>query len=64
MEVAFKADLIIVLPHNSTIISSYTYGTAAWTRAARITILLEDGSEKSYFLKVRRAQRFGDRPVD
>ncbi|SMY21054.1 unnamed protein product [Zymoseptoria tritici ST99CH_1A5] len=40
-----------VLPHNSTIISSYTYGTAAWTRAARITILLEDGSEKSYFLK-------------
>ncbi|KXT07949.1 hypothetical protein AC579_3911 [Pseudocercospora musae] len=40
-----------VLPSGSQVLSSVTYGTAAWTRAARVTVLLENGSEKSYFLK-------------
>lgn len=41
-----------VLPPNSKPLKSYTYGTATWTRAARIDVSLEDGTEKSYFLKV------------
>jgi hypothetical protein len=57
-EVAFALEyqhrlyLSIVLPPGSRVISSVTYGTAVWTRAARVTVLLEGGTEKSYFLKV------------
>ncbi|KXT07948.1 hypothetical protein AC579_3911 [Pseudocercospora musae] len=43
-----------VLPSGSQVLSSVTYGTAAWTRAARVTVLLENGSEKSYFLKIAK----------
>ncbi|KAK4888758.1 hypothetical protein LTR27_012405 [Elasticomyces elasticus] len=39
------------LPRGSKLVKSHTYGTAAWTRASRIIVSLEDGMEKSYFLK-------------
>jgi hypothetical protein len=41
-----------VLPAGCRIIESIRYGTAAWTRAARISVILEDGQTKSYFMKV------------
>jgi hypothetical protein len=40
------------LPPGSRVIDSITFGTAAWTRALRITVVLENGQEQSYFLKV------------
>lgn len=48
------AQVYIGLPAQSRVIDSITYGTAAWTRAVRITVVLEDSSEKLYFLKVSR----------
>jgi hypothetical protein len=40
------------LPADSRVIDSITFGTAAWTRALRITVALGNGDEQSYFLKV------------
>ncbi|KAK5167352.1 uncharacterized protein LTR77_007051 [Saxophila tyrrhenica] len=39
------------LPDRCKILRSFTYGTAAWTRATRTIVSLEDGTEKSCFLK-------------
>lgn len=42
----------VELPLGCQVVESIRYGTAAWTRAARISVRLEDGQSKSYFVKV------------
>ncbi|KAK1058498.1 hypothetical protein LTR74_013387 [Friedmanniomyces endolithicus] len=42
---------------NSTVLNSFTYGTAAWTKATRVIVALEDGTEKSFFLKASATSR-------
>lgn len=46
--------IIAVLPKGAKVLGASSYGTSAWTRTARINIELDDGTPKSYFLKVRQ----------
>ncbi|KAI4596202.1 hypothetical protein KJ359_005709 [Pestalotiopsis sp. 9143b] len=39
------------LPEGSTILEAVTWGASAWTKTAKISTRLADGSEKAYFLK-------------
>ncbi|KAJ9615503.1 hypothetical protein H2200_001578 [Cladophialophora chaetospira] len=49
--------VIEAFPQNSRLVDAFTYGTAAWTRAVRISIELEDGGSQSYFLKCASEDR-------
>lgn len=51
---SFGLDINVVnlFPTDCKVIEAISYGTAAWTRASRITIETPDGNQKSYFLKV------------
>ena len=42
-----------VLPKDSKVIECISFPTAAWTRASRVVVEFPDGTQKSYFLKVR-----------
>ncbi|KAM0332422.1 hypothetical protein ACHAQA_002703 [Verticillium albo-atrum] len=39
------------LPREAVLVEARTWGSSAWTKTARITVKLTDGSLKSYFLK-------------
>ena len=41
----------VALPDGCRIIEATTFGTAAWTRAARISITTAEGKPQAYFLK-------------
>ncbi|KIW65238.1 hypothetical protein PV04_07513 [Phialophora macrospora] len=45
------------LPRNSRLVEAFTYGTAAWTRAVKISIELVDDQAQSYFLKCASEDR-------
>lgn len=49
-----------VLPRNSKLKSMVPHGPSFWGRTARINILEEDGSSRSYFMKVCHGQRGHD----
>ncbi|PPJ56797.1 hypothetical protein CBER1_05970 [Cercospora berteroae] len=59
--VELDANVRRALPPGSHVLNAFTYGTAAWTKATRVIVALEDGTEKSFFLKVNFAIRT-DRP--
>jgi hypothetical protein len=46
--------VIAELPEGSAVIEASSFGNSAWTRTARIRVQLPNGSQKVYFLKVRR----------
>ncbi|KAK5361869.1 hypothetical protein LTR20_009449 [Exophiala xenobiotica] len=56
---SFSVDQAVVeaFPENSRLVEAFTYGTAAWTRAVRISIELNDGQMRSYFLKCASEDR-------
>ena len=41
------------LPKGTTVISAESCGVSAWTRTAKVSVVLPDGTAKRYFLKVR-----------
>ena len=41
------------MPNGTTIISAESHGVSAWTKTAKVSVILPDGSPKRYFLKVR-----------
>ncbi|KAI1480224.1 Fructosamine kinase-domain-containing protein [Daldinia eschscholtzii] len=50
-----------VMPSGTRIISAESSGISAWTKTAKVSVMLPDGSPKSYFLK--RATGQGARPL-
>ena len=46
--------ILNILPQGTRVIEASSYGTSAWTRTARVDVVLPDGTQKSYFLKVGR----------
>jgi len=44
-------NVVAQFPKGSKVLKASSYGTSAWTRTSRIVIQLEDGTEKSYFMK-------------
>lgn len=52
------------MPKGTKVISAETWGLSAWTKTAKISTELADGSAQRYFLKVRPSQIFyGALPV-
>jgi protein-ribulosamine 3-kinase len=49
-----SADIRIVMPKGTKVLSAESYGNSAWTITGRVSVLLPDGTPKRYFLKVRR----------
>jgi len=45
--------VIVELPKGAKLLQACSYGTAQWTRAARIDVVSTDGTPLSFFLKVR-----------
>ena len=41
-----------MLPNGTRVLSADSFGSSAWTVTARVNVILEDGTPKSYFLKV------------
>ncbi|KAL8712659.1 MAG: hypothetical protein Q9220_003191 [cf. Caloplaca sp. 1 TL-2023] len=52
-------NVIAVLPPGSRVLEASSFGTSAWTRTARISVTLEDGTLKKYFLKACRTNGNG-----
>ncbi|KAL8726241.1 MAG: hypothetical protein Q9166_006829 [cf. Caloplaca sp. 2 TL-2023] len=48
---ALDEGVIEVLPEGSRVLEASSFGISAWTRTARISVQLPDGSPKLYFLK-------------
>jgi hypothetical protein len=44
--------VVAVMPSGTKIVSSEFCGVSAWTKTAKISIILPDGNPKRYFLKV------------
>lgn len=42
-----------VMPTGTKVTSAETSGISAWTKTAKVTAILPDGSTKRFFLKVR-----------
>ena len=42
-----------VMSSGTNVVSSESCGVSAWTKTAKVSVILPDGSPKSYFLKVR-----------
>jgi hypothetical protein len=40
------------IPKDTTVQSAESWGVSAWTKTAKVTVSLQDGSPKRYFLKV------------
>ncbi|KAL8768000.1 MAG: hypothetical protein Q9209_005671 [Squamulea sp. 1 TL-2023] len=49
------------MPRGTKIVSAESSGTSAWTRTAKISVILQDGTRKRYFLKCATGQ--GARPL-
>jgi hypothetical protein len=45
--------VVAVMPSGTKIVSSEFCGVSAWTKTAKVSIILPDGNPKRYFLKVR-----------
>jgi protein-ribulosamine 3-kinase len=43
--------ILVVFPGGSKVISADRSGISAWTKTAKLSVILSDGSEKSYFHK-------------
>jgi hypothetical protein len=43
-----------VMPKRTTVISAESCGVSNWCRAAKVSVILPDGSPKRYFLKVSK----------
>jgi hypothetical protein len=41
-----------VMPRGTKVISAESWGISAWTKTAKVSVILPDGSPKRYFLKV------------
>lgn len=41
-----------VMPHGTKIISAESWGVSAWTKTAKVSVILPGGMAKKYFLKV------------
>lgn len=46
------AAVLAVLPEGAKVVAGERAGTSAWTKTAKVTVELADGSTKRYFLKV------------
>lgn len=44
--------VVAVMPSGTKVVSSEFCGVSAWTRTAKVSVNLPDGSPKRYFLKV------------
>ncbi|KAI4257179.1 MAG: hypothetical protein L6R42_005826 [Xanthoria sp. 1 TBL-2021] len=53
--------VVEVMPRGTKIVSAESCGISAWTKTAKISVILEDGSRKRYFLKCATGQ--GARPL-
>ena len=45
-------DYFAVMPVGTKVVSAESCGISAWTRTAKVSVVLSDGSPKNYFLKV------------
>jgi hypothetical protein len=45
--------VVAVIPSGTKVVSSESCGVSAWTKTAKVSVILPDGSPKRYFLKVR-----------
>ena len=41
-----------VLPRGTRIVTAESYGISTWTKTAKVSVILPDGSPKMFFLKV------------
>ncbi|KAJ5740558.1 hypothetical protein N7493_000430 [Penicillium malachiteum] len=57
--------VVQAMPSDTTVVSANSWGASAWTKTAKISVLLSDGTPKNYFLKIRlhcfRGQYFENR---
>lgn len=45
--------VVAVMPSGTKVVSSEFCGVSAWTKTAKVSVVLPDGSPKRYFLKVK-----------
>ncbi|KAL8982902.1 MAG: hypothetical protein Q9205_002701 [Flavoplaca limonia] len=53
--------VVEVMPRGTKIVSAASSGISAWTKTAKISVILEDGTRKGYFLECATGQ--GARPL-
>lgn len=46
------------MPKGTKVVAAETWGLSAWTKTAKISTELADGSAQRYFLKVYQTQSF------
>lgn len=51
-EAAETKNTFAVMPRKTKVISAESCGISAWTKTAKVSVVLPDGSPKRYFLKV------------
>lgn len=54
-QISNSACVVAVMPAGTNVLEAEAWGTSAWTKTAKITTLLPDGTPKRYFVKVRSA---------
>ncbi|KAI1214672.1 Fructosamine kinase-domain-containing protein [Annulohypoxylon truncatum] len=45
-----------VMPNGTRIVSAESNGTSAWSKTAKVSVILQDGTKKNYFLKCATGQ--------